>query len=80
MEIVGKDGKLIKAPIPPRIFVRITKEEAEQLERQNVDLDGCKFCGVGKDKTIDFVYYDIPENMLDLLPVFEFAYNKHRKN
>lgn len=77
MEIVGRDGKLIKASIPPRIFVRITKEEAEQLERQNVDLDGCKFCGVGKDKTVDYVYYDIPKNMLDLFPVLEFAYKKH---
>ena len=78
MEIVGRDGKLIKASIPPRIFVRITKEEAERLERQNVDLDGCKFCGVGKDKTVDFVYYDIPENMSDLFRVLEFAYKKHR--
>lgn len=78
MEIVGRDGKLIKASIPPRIFVRITKEEAEQLERQNVDLDGCKFCGVQKDKSVDYVYYDIPDNMSDLFPVLEFAYNKHR--
>ncbi len=78
-KIVGKDGELIeKVQALPRIFVRITKEEAEQLERQNVNLDGCKFYGVQKDKLVDYVYYDIPENMLDLLPVLECAYNKHR--
>jgi predicted HicB family RNase H-like nuclease len=77
-KIVGKDGELIeKVQALPRIFVRITKEEAEQLERQNVNLDGCKFYGVQKDKTVDYVYYDIPENMSDLFPVLEFAYKKH---
>ena len=77
MEIVDRDGKLIPnswTPIPPRLFVRITEEDAEQLEHKH---HGCKFCGVAKDKSVDYVYYDIPENMSILLPVLEFAYKKH---
>ncbi len=77
-EIVDRDGDLIKktrASIPPRLFVRITEEEAEALEREH---DGCEFCGISKDKSADYVYYDIPENISELLPVLEFAYNKHR--
>lgn len=57
---------------PPRIFVRITEEEARQLERQH----GCEFWGISGNH----VYYDIPEDISELLPVLEFAYNKHRRN
>ena len=75
---VDRNGKVIGGSLkstPPRLFVRITEEEAKQLERQ---CDGCKFCGVEKDKSVDYVYYDIPDNMSDLFPVLKFAYNKHR--
>lgn len=57
---------------PPRIVVQITEEEARQLERQH----GCEFWGISRNH----VYYDIPENISELLPVFEFAYNKHLGN
>ena len=77
-EIADRDGKLIpKSSIPPRLFVRITEEEAEQLELKH---DGCKFCGVEKGKSVDYVYYDIPENISELLPVLKFAYKKHTGN
>ena len=82
-EIVGKDGELIgkaRDSVPPRLFVRIAEEDAEQLEHQNLDLDECKFCGIQKDKSVDYVYYDIPENISNLLPVLEFAYRKHSGN
>ena len=76
--IVGRDGELIKkVPTLPRIFVRITKEEAKRLECKD---DACKFCYVQHDKSADFVYYDIPQNMASLLPVLEFAYKKHTGN
>ena len=55
---------------PPRICVKITEEEARQLEHQH----GCEFWGISKNH----VYYDIPENISELLPVLKFAYNKHR--
>ena len=61
----------------PRLFVRIKKKEAEQLELKH---DGCKFCGIDKDKLVDYVYYDIPEDISILFPVLEFAYNKHTDN
>ena len=74
-DIVDKNGKLIpRSPIIPRLFVRINKKEAEQLA---LKYDRCKFCGVSKDKLVDWIYYDIPEDMSILLPVFGFAYNKH---
>ena len=57
---------------PPRIFVRITEKEARQLERQH----GCEFWGISENH----VYYDILENISELLPVLEFAYNKHLGN
>ena len=57
---------------PPRIFVPIMEEGARQLERQH----GCEFWGIDGY----LVYYDIPENMSELLPVLEFAYNKHLGN
>ncbi len=61
----------------PRLFVRINKEEAEQLEREH---DGCEFYGVSKGQKVDYIYYDIPEDMSSLLPVLEFAYKKHTGN
>lgn len=57
---------------PPRIFVPITEEGARQLERQH----GCEFWGIDGH----LVFYDIPENISELLPVLEFAYNKHLGN
>ena len=80
LEIKDKDGELIKRGgifNPPRIFIRITEEDAKQLKRK---YNKCEFCGVGHDKLVDYVYYDIPENMSELLPVLEFAYNKHTGN
>jgi hypothetical protein len=74
---VDREGKVIGSSLkstPPRLFVRIMEEEAMQLEREH---DGCEFCAVSKDKPVDFIYYYIRENILDLLPVLEFAYNKH---
>ena len=71
---VDREGKVIGSSLkstPPRLFVRIMEEEAKQLEREH---SGCEFCAVSKN----FIYYYIPENILDLLPVLEFAYNKHR--
>ncbi|MCY3743517.1 MAG: hypothetical protein OXH00_21085 [Candidatus Poribacteria bacterium] len=61
----------------PRLFVRIDDAEAEQLELKH---DGCKLCGVQKGKLVDFIYYDIPEDMSTLFPVLEFAYKKHTGN
>ena len=55
---------------PPRVFVKITPEEASQLEHRH----GCAFSRLSEDE----VYYDIPSDIADLLPVLEFAYNKHR--
>ena len=57
---------------PPRVFVSITKEDAEQLEFQY----GCQFFCVDRN----WIYYDIPEDMSELLPVLEFAYRKHSGN
>ena len=74
---VDRNGKIIGGSLkstPPRLFVRIMEEEAEQLERQY----GCKFCAISEDSPLDFIYYYIPEDMSELLPVLEFAYNKHR--
>jgi len=56
----------------PRIFVSITEKEAWQLERQY----GCKFWCTDRN----WIYYDIPDDVRDLLPVLEFAYHKHRRN
>ena len=81
-EIVGRDGELIKkVQALPRIFVRITKEEAKQLERE---YNGCEYYGVDEEQletqSADWVYYNIPKNMSSLLPVLEFAYRKHSGN
>ena len=79
-KIVGRDGELIPkswTSIPPRLFVRINEEEAKQLERKH---DGCEFCGFHHDQSVDYVYYNIPENISELLPVLKFAYKKHTGN
>ena len=74
---VDRNGKVIGGSLkstPSRIFVRIMEEEAEQLEHQY----GCEFCAVSGDKPAKFIYYYIPEDITELRPVLEFAYNKHR--
>lgn len=74
---VDRNGRAIGSSLkstPPRLFVRITEEEAERLERE---YDGCEFCAVSRDK-VGFIYYNIPEDMSSLLPVLKCAYNKHR--
>ena len=55
---------------PPRIFAPITEEEAKQLERHH----GCEFWGITERN----IYYNIPDDIIELRPVLEFAYNKHR--
>ena len=62
-----------QASHPPRIAVTITEREARELEQQH----GCEFWGIDREK---WVYYNIPDNIADLLPVLEFAYNKHRRH
>lgn len=78
---VGKDGELIKrnpkASMLPRLFVLIDEAEAKQLEHEH---DGCEFCAISEGQKVDYVYYDIPEDMSQLLPVLEFAYKKHTGN
>ena len=78
---VGRNGELIKripkVSILSRLFVRITEEEAKQLECKH---DDCEFCGFHYEKSVDYVYYDIPENISELFPVLEFAYKKHTDN
>ena len=73
---VDRNGKRISdlsiSSNPPRIFVAITKEEAEQLECEY----GCNFFAVDGYLT----FYNIPENVSELLPVLEFAYKKHSGN
>ena len=74
---VDRNGKVIGGSLkstPPRLFVRIMKEEAEQLEHQY----GCEFCAVSEGKPARFIYYHIPDDITELRPVLEFAYNKHR--
>lgn len=75
---IGRNGEKIQTRSltsnPPRFFVRIMEAEARQLERQY----GCKFLCMDSGRT--YIYYDMPDDVRDLLPVFEFAYNKHRGN
>lgn len=58
---------------PFTLHVRIMKRDAEELKRQY----RCEFYSVNKNKSADYVYYDIPENISELFPVLEFAYNQH---
>ena len=52
------------------------KKDAEELKRQC----GCEFYSAIKNESADYVYYNIPEDLSTLLPVLEFAYNKHTGN
>ena len=73
---VGRNGEKIPTHSltsnPPRVFAKITEEEARDLEHQY----GCKFSCASQNQ----IYYDIPDDVRELLPVFEFAYHKHRGN
>lgn len=75
-ELTDRNGEKLTdhsiASNPPRIVVTITEREARELEQRH----GCKFWGIDREK---WVYYNIPDNIADLLPVLEFAYNKHRR-
>ena len=58
--------------LPFRCFVKITKEEVEKLRNQ-----------YGREIVYyhtqpRHAYYTVPDDVRDLLPVLEFAYNKHR--
>lgn len=55
-----------------RFSVNITEIEAEQLRNQH----GCEIVHWGR--MTGRPYYAIPENLSELFPVLEFAYNKHR--
>ena len=74
--LMGRNGERIPdlsiKSNPPRVFVPITEEEARQLESQH----GCEFWCIDRY----LVYYDIPENISELLPVLKFAYKKHTGN
>lgn len=71
---IGRNGEKIQTHFltskPPRFFATIAEAEARQLERQY----GCKFLYIDRHQ----IYYDMPDDMRSLLPVLEFAYNKHR--
>ena len=71
---IGRNGEKIQTHFltskPPRFFATIAEAEARQLERQY----GCKFSYIERHQ----IYYDMPDDMRNLLPVLEFAYNKHR--
>ena len=58
---------------PFTLHVRIMKKDAEELKRQC----GCEFSSVSKNKSADYIYYHIPDDITELLPVLEFAYKKH---
>ena len=72
---IGRNGEKIQTHSltskPPRFFATIVEAEARQLERQY----GCKFAYIEQHQ----IYYDMPDDMRDLLPVLEFAYHKHRR-
>ena len=74
--LIDRNGEKIRdrslTSNPSRVFVSITEKEARQLERQ----DECKFWCIDRD----WIYYNIPHDVRELLPVLEFAYNKHRGN
>ncbi len=71
---IGRNGEKIQTHSltskPPRFFATIVEAEARQLEHQY----GCKFSYIEQHQ----IYYDMPNDMRNLLPVLEFAYNKHR--
>ncbi len=59
---------------PPRFFAKITEEEVGSLSNQYE----CKM--VSYYSRSQRAFYTIPEDLTELLPVLEFAYNKHRGN
>ena len=61
---------------PFTLHVRLIKKDAEELKRQC----RCEFYSVSKDKSADYIYYAIPDDITELLPVLKFAYNKHSGN
>ncbi len=70
---VDRNGEKINLSIksnPPRILAPITVEEAMQLERQY----RCEFWCIDRG----LIYYNIPDDITELRPVLEFAYNKHQ--
>ncbi len=69
-------GLILSGQNPLEVFVRIVEVEAEQLRRQY----GCEFCRISKHGPVHFVYYRVAKTISELLPVLEFAYNKHRRN
>ena len=61
---------------PFTLHVRIMKKDAEELKRQY----RCEFYSVNKNKSADYIYYHIPDDITELRPVLEFAYKKHTGN
>ncbi len=61
---------------PFSLHVRIMKEDAEELKRQC----RCEFYEVRKNKSADYIYYHIRDDITKLRPVLEFAYRKHSGN
>ena len=58
---------------PVTLYVKIMKRDVEELKRQC----GCEFYTVDKNKSFDYIYYYIPDDITELRPVLEFAYKKH---
>ena len=58
---------------PVTLYVKIMKRDVEELKRQC----GCEFYTVEKNKSFDYIYYYIPDDITELRPVLEFAYKKH---
>lgn len=58
---------------PFTLHARIMKRDAEELKHQY----RCEFSSVIKDKSADYIYYHIPDDITELRPVLEFAYKKH---
>ena len=67
-ELIDRNGEKLQmhslTSNPPRFFAKITEAEARQLERQY----GCKFLCISGNH----IYYDILDDMKDLLPVLKF--------
>ena len=61
---------------PFTLHVRIMKKDAEELKRQC----RCEFYSASKNKVADYIYYQIPDDITELLPVLECAYKKHTGN
>ncbi|MDE0426060.1 MAG: type I restriction enzyme HsdR N-terminal domain-containing protein [Candidatus Poribacteria bacterium] len=59
---------------PFRLFVKVSKEDVEKLRHQH----GCEI--VYYHTHARQAHYVVPGDISELLPVLEFAYNKHRGN